>query len=115
MLEAPALRSASTQCRYFTKRTGLRAVAIVLNVAVAIFASYFSDMTGLIGALGSVMTTFVLPALFYVKLRTTGPAGGHAKWVLPIVVGVISLVEQISALSPVPAGGVELFVAHSPS
>ena len=88
----PAPSSAPTRRGYIVKRTVIRAVAIALNVAVAIFAPYFSDMMGLIGALGSVMTTFVLPTVFYVVLRTTGPDGGHAKRVLPVAVGLIGAV-----------------------
>ena len=86
--------ASSSVTRYVLKRTGIRVISIVLNVTVAILAPYFSDMMGLIGALGSVMTTFVLPCLFFLKLKTMSGSSSQkcGAWILPLCVGVVGTI-----------------------
>jgi len=80
-----AVGLASTVKHHICKRTLLRASVLVVNVCVAVFVPYFDDMMSLIGAVCVVMTTFVLPALFFIKLR----AKSKIHMIVPFFVALI--------------------------
>lgn len=69
---------------YLPKRTCLRLACVAATLGVAVFVPYFSDMMSLIGAICVVMTTFIMPAVFFIKLR----AVGFAQQLLPVLVAV---------------------------
>mmetsp|Transcript_33465 Transcript_33465/g.53301 ORF Transcript_33465/g.53301 Transcript_33465/m.53301 type:complete len:417 (+) Transcript_33465:54-1304(+) len=73
---------------YLPKRTALRGLLVAMTVLVAVFVPYFDSMMSLVGAVCVVMTTFVLPAAFFLKLR----ARTLRERVLPVVVAAIGLV-----------------------
>lgn len=50
------------------KRTLLRAACVSATALIAVAVPYFADVMSLLGAVCVVMTTFVLPALFYSRL-----------------------------------------------
>merc|ERR1711920_798138 len=73
---------------YLCKRTLLRVFVLVLNICVAVFVPYFDDMMSLIGAVCVVMTAFILPALFFIKLR----AKSAAYMLLPLLVAILGTI-----------------------
>lgn len=73
---------------YIAKRTGVRFATMVLATGVALFVPYFEDMMSLIGAVGTVATTFVMPTLFYIKLKVKSPFEN----IVPMLVATLGLV-----------------------
>merc|ERR1712118_56863 len=73
---------------YLPKRTAFRAVMVAITVAVAAFVPYFSIMMDLIGAACVIMTVFVLPTAFYIKLKVRSVL--HA--IVPVLICALGLV-----------------------
>jgi vesicular inhibitory amino acid transporter len=73
---------------YCCKRTLFRAAVVASSAAVAAFVPYFNDMMSLIGAVCVVMTAFILPAVFYIRLR----APNVASCIVPAVVAIVGTV-----------------------
>jgi len=73
---------------YIVKRTLVRAVVVAASASVAVFVPYFDTMMSLVGAICVVMTTFVLPAVFYIKLRAR-------TWTQRIVPALVALIGTV--------------------
>jgi amino acid permease len=76
---------------YLCKRSELRALFVAATVGVAAFVPYFDTMMSLVGAICVVMTTFVMPAVFYLKLR----AKAWAQRLVPVLVALLGTVGGI--------------------
>ena len=50
-------------------RAVVRSIYVVLVTIVAICLPFFADLMGLIGALGFTPMTFILPCVFWLKVR----------------------------------------------
>jgi len=72
---------------YLPKRTGFRAILVSMTVLVAAFVPYFDTMMSLIGAVCVIMTVFIMPAAFYLKLR----ARTVRERIIPVLVALIGL------------------------
>eukprot|EP00658_Telonema_sp_P-2_P049184 TRINITY_DN37402_c0_g1_i1.p2 TRINITY_DN37402_c0_g1~~TRINITY_DN37402_c0_g1_i1.p2 ORF type:complete len:181 (+),score=24.62 TRINITY_DN37402_c0_g1_i1:188-730(+) len=70
-VERAVKMSGSSGPVYLVKRTIFRCVLVGATIGVAVAVPYFSTIMSLVGALCVVACTFVLPALFFVKLHTT--------------------------------------------
>jgi len=73
---------------YLTKRTFFRAILVSTTVVVAAFVPYFSTMMSLIGAVCVIMTVFIMPTVFFLKLR----ARTAYQRIVPVLVCVLGLV-----------------------
>lgn len=72
---------------YLVKRSALRSMLVVATVLVAVFVPYFDTMMSLVGAVCVVMTTFVMPAAFFLKLR----ARTVSDRIIPVLVAAIGI------------------------
>jgi amino acid permease len=73
---------------YLPKRSALRGVLVFMTMGVAMFVPYFSIMMDLIGAVCVIMTVFIMPTLFYLKLR----ARTTLQRILPVMVCAVGMV-----------------------
>jgi len=72
---------------YLPKRTAFRAGLVSATVVVAAFAPYFDTMMSLIGAVCVIMTVFIMPTAFYIKLR----ARTAREKIVPVLVAALGL------------------------
>eukprot|EP00929_Paragymnodinium_shiwhaense_P108094 TRINITY_DN74414_c0_g1_i1.p1 TRINITY_DN74414_c0_g1~~TRINITY_DN74414_c0_g1_i1.p1 ORF type:complete len:420 (+),score=86.10 TRINITY_DN74414_c0_g1_i1:76-1335(+) len=73
---------------YLAKRTLLRTLVVAATAGCAVFVPYFDTMMSFIGAICVIMTTFIMPATFYLKLQ----AKTAAQRVVPVIVAVVGTV-----------------------
>eukprot|EP00927_Polykrikos_kofoidii_P068314 TRINITY_DN63682_c0_g1_i1.p1 TRINITY_DN63682_c0_g1~~TRINITY_DN63682_c0_g1_i1.p1 ORF type:complete len:415 (+),score=54.93 TRINITY_DN63682_c0_g1_i1:75-1319(+) len=73
---------------YLPKRSALRLGLVLMTVLVAEFVPYFDTMMSLVGAVCVVMTTFIMPAAFFLKLQ----ARTKVEYVLPVLVVTMGVV-----------------------
>lgn len=61
-------------------RAVVRSLYVALTTFVAICLPFFADLMGLIGAAGFTPMTFILPCVFWLKVRHTCFASTRSAW-----------------------------------
>lgn len=82
------LRIQPEQPLYLLKRTSMRTMGVAATAALAVFVPYFDVMISFVAAVCVVMTVFVMPAAFYLKLKATGPRQS----IIPLLVALMGIV-----------------------
>ena len=81
-------------------RAVVRSLYVIMTTFVAICIPFFADLMGLIGAAGFTPMTFILPCVFWLKVRVAHHACGHSQSCLhvwhdrPLVANVVSRLWQ---------------------
>eukprot|EP00199_Chlamydomonas_sp_CCMP681_P000406 CAMPEP_0119107552 /NCGR_PEP_ID=MMETSP1180-20130426/11077_1 /TAXON_ID=3052 ORGANISM="Chlamydomonas cf sp, Strain CCMP681" /NCGR_SAMPLE_ID=MMETSP1180 /ASSEMBLY_ACC=CAM_ASM_000741 /LENGTH=487 /DNA_ID=CAMNT_0007093057 /DNA_START=85 /DNA_END=1548 /DNA_ORIENTATION=+ len=86
------------------KRTAIRFTLRTLYVCstafIAILAPFFSDLMSLIGAIGVIPTTFVLPSVFWLVLRRPTWRCWEF-WINWLIIGVMTVIGFLGAIAAV--------------